>query len=100
MPFGRHADQRGAVAPAFAASAAFALVWDPSPEMLPLAFGVAGLAAAVAAGMARALGTGSSIVHTVWMITGSGVFVVTGFCVLVGFAIGRASCRERVCPYV
>ncbi|HEY9563597.1 MAG TPA: hypothetical protein VIR30_07485, partial [Nocardioides sp.] len=85
LPFGRHADQRGAVAPAFAASAAFALVWDPSPEMLPLAFGVAGLAAAVAAGMARALGTGSSIVHTVWMITGSGVFVVTGFCVLVGF---------------
>src|SRR3546814_7924186 len=64
LPFGRHADQRGAVSPAFAASAAFALVWDPSPEMLPLAFGVAGLAAAVAAGMARALGTGRSEEHT------------------------------------
>jgi hypothetical protein len=82
LPLGRHQELRGAAAPVFGAAGAFALVREPGAETLPLALGIAALAAAVVAGIARALGTGSAIVHTVWMISGCAIFVFTGLGVL------------------
>ena len=40
LPFGRYAGPRSAAAPVFSAAAAYALVWEPDPDSLPLTLGV------------------------------------------------------------
>ncbi|MBM9461693.1 hypothetical protein JK386_17480 [Nocardioides sp. zg-536] len=89
LPVGRIAEQRVLTAPAFAAAAVFAAVWDPLPERLPMVLGAAGLAAAVCAAVGRALAAlGSSAEEGLrtWMVVGSGWFVVAGLGVLLGLA--------------
>jgi len=85
LPFGRLAAPRSAVAPAFAAAAAFAFMSQPGPDRLPVTWGVAGLAAAVTAAAGRSLltddragdGNGSrhDEPHRVWMVAGVLLFV-------------------------
>lgn len=87
VPFGRRVHHRGVAAPAFGAAAAYLIAWQPEPATLPLAFGIAGLGAALVAGVARASGAGPAVVHDVWMITGVGVFAMTGVGVLAGFPV-------------
>lgn len=84
LPVGRFAAPRVVAAPAFAAGATFALVWDPQPERLPMVIGVCALAAALAAATGRALNQGADEVLQVWIVAGATVFVVTGLCTLGG----------------
>jgi hypothetical protein len=84
VPVGRYAHQRALAAPAFGAAAAFALVWDPHPERLPMVLGISALAGAVTAGVVRALGDPLEEGLRVWMIAGGGVFLLTGLIGLVG----------------
>ncbi|WP_193612864.1 hypothetical protein [Nocardioides lijunqiniae] len=77
LPLGRYAAHRILAAPAFAASAAFVVAWDPAPERLPTIVGVAALTAAVTAAVARALDAYSEEALRVWVSVGTGVFVVT-----------------------
>lgn len=86
VPGGRYAAQRAMFAPAFAFAAAFAVAFEPGATRLPLVVGIAGLAAAVAAGVARALGEARIEVHTVWIHTGLGTFAVAAGGVLLGAA--------------
>ena len=78
LPVGRFAGHRVLVAPAFAAAAAFAVLFDPDPERLPLILGMAALAAAVAAAVGRALAEGPDEGLRVWMVAGGALFVVAG----------------------
>lgn len=77
LPFGRYAPHRILAAPAFAASAAFVVAWDPAPERLPTIVGVAALTAAVTAAVARALDQHSEEALRVWVVVGVAAFVVT-----------------------
>jgi hypothetical protein len=77
LPIGVYRHVRALAAPAFAGAAAFALVWDADLDKLPLVLGIAGLAAAVAAGVARALDDGTDAAARVWMVTGAGLFTIT-----------------------
>jgi hypothetical protein len=77
LPVGRYAAHRILAAPAFAASAAFVVAWDPAPERLPTIVGVAALTGAVTAAVARALDRHSEEALRVWVSVGIGVFVVT-----------------------
>ncbi len=89
LPIGALRAQRVLAAPAFAASAALALTWDPLPERLPTAFGIAALCAAVCAGVGRLLsGAEEESVDglRVWILVGSAWFVVSTITVLVGAA--------------
>ena len=83
VPVGRFAAQRVLAAPAFAGAAAFAIAWDPEPAKLPTILGVAGLAAAVTAGVGRALDESSEEALRVWMVVGGALFVVTAGAALV-----------------
>jgi hypothetical protein len=85
LPFGVFTSRRVLVAPAFAAAAAFALVWSPVPERLPMVLGITGLAGAIAASAGRALATGPDEGLRVWMIAGAGTFLVTGAITMAGF---------------
>lgn len=91
LPFGRGVLQRGTAAPAFGAAVGLALTWQPEQVASsgswaePITIGAAGLGAAVVAALGRASGAGRPEVHTVWMVAGSGVFLVTGLDVLVGW---------------
>ena len=78
VPVGRLAAHRVLAAPAFAGAAAFAIAWDPEPEKLPTILGIAGLAAAVAAAVGRALDEYSEEALRVWMVVGTSLFLVTG----------------------
>ncbi|GAA4368550.1 hypothetical protein [Nocardioides caricicola] len=84
VPTGRFAAYRVVAAPAFAAAAAFAVVWDPNPVRLPMVVGVTGLAAALAAAVGRALAPKAEEALRVWIIVGAGVFALTGLCALAG----------------
>jgi len=77
LPVGRFAAHRVLAAPAFAGAAAFAIAWDPEPAKLPTIIGIAGLAAAVAAAVGRALDEYSEEALRVWMVVGTAVFLVT-----------------------
>ena len=55
LPVGRHTRQRVAAAPAFAAAAAFAALYEPGAHLLPAILGAAAISAAVVAGIGRAL---------------------------------------------
>lgn len=85
VPFGRFTAHRILSAPAFAASAAFVVAWDPAPERLPTIVGVAALTAAVTAGVARALDPRSEEALRVWVVVGVAVFVVTCGAALLDF---------------
>jgi ESX secretion system protein EccD len=89
LPLGRRATHRVLVAPVFAASAAFAVAWDPQPARLPTVVGIAALAAAVAAAVARALDRRHEEALRVWVACGLALFVLTGACALLGLP-GRA----------
>lgn len=78
LPIGRWAAHRVLAAPAFAAAAAFAIVWDPEPTRLPTILGISALAAGVVAAVARALAPSSEEALRVWMIVGALFFVATG----------------------
>ena len=78
LPLGRLSGHRMVAAPAFAAAAAFAVVWAPEPERLPTIVGVTALVAAVAAAVARALDVQGDEALRVWIVVGVGVFLVTG----------------------
>ena len=82
LPVGPLATHRVLAVPAYAGAAAFAIAWDPTPERLPTIIGVASLAAAVAATVARALGQPGEEGLRVWSIAGVSVFVVTGLAAL------------------
>lgn len=84
LPVGRFTRHRLACAPVFGAAAAFALVWDPQPERLPVVVGATALAAALVAAVARALDEHAEEALRVWIVAGAGVFVLTGLCALAG----------------
>jgi len=86
LPLGAQAPHRVAAAPAFGAAAAFATVWSPEPEKLPMIVGVSALVAAVTAGFARALDRRSEEALRVWVVAGVVLFVLTGVGALVGVA--------------
>ena len=65
-------------APAFAAAAAYAVVWAPESERLPTIVGVTALVAAVAAAVARALDMEGDEALRVWIVVGVALFLVTG----------------------
>ena len=62
LPVGRHVRQRSAAAPAFAAAAAFAALYEPGVHLLPAILGAAAISAAVVAGMGRAMSV-LSLIH-------------------------------------
>lgn len=87
VPVGRYGVRRAMVAPAFAAAATFTVVYDPAPERLPIAFGIAALMAAVVATAARSTCGDASIDEAmkVWTFTGVVAFAVTALCALIGW---------------
>lgn len=85
LPFGRHARQRAAAAPAFAAAAAFAALYAPGVHLLPAILGAAGIAAAVIAGMGRAMADEADEVSTVWIVSGLTVFACCAVSALLGW---------------
>jgi hypothetical protein len=84
LPVGRHAGQRALVTPALTGAAAFAAAYQPGAARLPLLVGIAALAAAVGAAVAKALSGGRPEAYDVWLVAGVGVFAVTGTGVLAG----------------
>lgn len=85
LPVGRHLRQRAAAAPAFAAAAALAALYEPGAHLLPAIVGSAAIAAAVVAGIGRALGSGADEVATVWVATGLTVFACCGATAFLGW---------------
>ncbi len=85
LPLGRHVQQRAAAAPAFAAAAGFAALYEPGAHLLPAILGASAMAAAVVAGIGRALGSGAEEVATVWIVTGLTVFACCGVTALLGW---------------
>ena len=77
LPLGPLGAHRMVAAPAFAAAAAYAVVWAPGPERLPTVVGVTALVAAVAAAVARALDVRGDEALRVWIVGGVALFVVT-----------------------
>jgi len=82
LPIGVHRHVRALAAPAFAGATAFALVAETDQAKLPLVLGIAGLATAVVAAVARALDAGTDAAARVWIATGGGLFVLTGLATL------------------
>ncbi len=86
LPVGRLATLRAVTAPVFAGAAAYALLWDPDPLHLPAIIGGAALAAAVTAGVARAVAAGPDEGLLVWIVAGGTAFVVPALGALLGAA--------------
>jgi hypothetical protein len=85
LPLGRHACQRAAAAPGFAAAAAFAALYEPGVHLLPAILGAAGISAAVVAGIGRALAVGGDEVAIVWIVGGLTVFASCAVPALLGW---------------
>ena len=85
LPVGRHRRQRSAAAPAFAAAAAFAAIYEPGVHLLPAILGAAGISAAVVAGIGRALSVGGDEVSGVWITAGLTVFACCALPTLLGW---------------
>lgn len=85
LPVGRHTRQRAAAAPAFAASAAFAALYEPGVHLLPAILAAGGISAAVVAGIGRALAPGGDEVATVWMVSGVTVFACCAVPAMLGW---------------
>ncbi|MEZ5093317.1 hypothetical protein [Nocardioides sp.] len=81
---GPYAATRAAVAPVFAAAAVLVWTWRPEPEALAMMLGFAGLGAAVAASLARARLGRDAEPLVVWMVAGTGLFLVSGIAALLG----------------
>ncbi len=84
LPVGRPAASRVLAAPVFAGAAAYAVVWEPAPELRPAVVGVTALVAALAAAVGRALSRTREEALRVWVVAGAGIFVVTVGGALVG----------------
>ncbi len=82
LPIGPLTAQRVVTAPAFAAAAAFAVLWDGAPERWPTTFGAAALVAAVTAAVGRALTSDAAEALRVWIIVGVGWFLIAIACAL------------------
>lgn len=76
LPWGRHARQRTAAAPAFAAAAAFAAFFEPGDQLTGAVVAVGALAAALTAAITRAMVEDRDQVLTVWIFVGCLVFGV------------------------
>ncbi|MBD3917104.1 hypothetical protein [Nocardioides hwasunensis] len=85
LPVGRHTRQRASAAPAFAAAAAFAALYEPGVHLLPAILGACGISAAVVAGIGRALAEGGDEVSTVWIASGLTVFACCALPALLGW---------------
>jgi len=85
VPLGRHARQRAAAAPAFAAAAAFAALYEPGVHLLPAILGAAAMSAAVVAGIGRALAVRRDEVSTVWIVSGLVVFACCALPAMLGW---------------
>lgn len=84
LPWGPWAEHRVLAAPAFAGAAAFAVAWDPADARLPSIIGIAGLAAAICAAVARALDRHAEEGLRVWAIVGASLFTLTTGAALAG----------------
>ncbi|MFN8195429.1 MAG: hypothetical protein U0R80_14235 [Nocardioidaceae bacterium] len=84
VPVGRLAGERAVAAPSFAAAAALGLAWTPEPEALPVVVGIAALAGAVTAAVARALSAGRDEGLLVWMVAGGAFFGLAALTTLAG----------------
>lgn len=84
LPVGRHTRQRAAAAPAFAAAAAFAALYEPGVHLLPAILGSAGISAAVVAGIGRAVSEDGVEVSAVWIASGLAVFACCSLPALMG----------------
>jgi hypothetical protein len=82
LPIGSHRQARALAAPAFAGAAAFALLGETDAHKLPIVLGIAGLSAAVAAAVARALDDATDAAARVWIVAGGGLFLLTGLAAL------------------
>jgi len=85
LPLGRHSRQRSAAAPAFAAAAAFAALYEPGVHLLPAILGAAGISAAVVAGIGRAVAVGGDETSTVWIAGGLTVFACCALPAMLGW---------------
>jgi hypothetical protein len=85
LPVGRHTRQRAAAAPAFAAAAAFAALYEPGVHLLPAILGACGISAAVVAGIGRALSSGGDEISAVWIASGLTVFASCALPALLGW---------------
>ena len=85
LPVGRHTRQRAAAAPAFAAAAAFAALYEPGVHLLPAILGASGIAAAVVAGIGRAFSAESDELGAVWIAAGLTVFACCSLPALMGW---------------
>ncbi|MDT0185001.1 hypothetical protein Q9S36_32945 [Microbacterium sp. ARD31] len=85
LPLGRHTRQRAAAAPAFAAAAAFAALYEPGVHLLPAILGAAAISAAVVAGIGRALSVGTDEIGTVWIVSGLTVFACCSLTAMLGW---------------
>lgn len=85
LPYGRHARQRAAAAPAFAAAAAFAALYEPGVHLLPAILAAAAMSAAVVAGIGRALAVAGDEVSTVWIASGLTVFACCAVPAMLGW---------------
>ncbi|RYC05404.1 hypothetical protein [Nocardioides zhouii] len=85
LPVGRHTRQRVGAAPAFAAAAAFAALYEPGVHLLPAVLGAAGISAAVVAGIGRALAVRSDETSTVWIASGLTVFACCALPAMLGW---------------
>lgn len=86
IPLGRHARQRAAAAPVFAAAAAFAAFFEPGAHLTGAVVAVSALAAAVTAAVSRTMSPQRDQVHTVWIVAGCLVFVVCALSPLMGWS--------------
>jgi len=86
VPAGRHAVPRALAAPCFLGAAAFARVWDPAPERLPVVVGVTAVAVAVGAAVVRAVSGRAEAHLRVVVVAGTVVFVVTGAVTVMGWS--------------
>lgn len=78
LPLGPGRRARVLVAPAFGGAAALAASWSPGAERLPMVLGVAALAAALVAALARALVGRDDQELTVWLVVGTATFALAG----------------------
>jgi hypothetical protein len=85
VPVGRHAAQRGCVAPLFGGAAAFAALHAPGSHLLPVLVGASALAAATVAAVGRALVEGHDEALRVWIVAGLAVFAVCSLSPLTGW---------------
>ena len=85
LPIGRHRRQRTAAAPAFAAAAAFAALYEPGAHLLPAILGAAGITGAVVAGIGRALAVDGDETSMVWVVSGLVVFGCCAVTTLLGW---------------